>query len=399
MFALSMIDGMETGAAALALLLGVILWLEEMSGKAGLRRAGYIASFVFAALCRPELAVVFPVLWIVRTVMDARAEPPEHNCRRPSWRHAIFYCAPIAALGLFNFLYYGDPIPNTFHAKQVPFFAAFHDGVEYVFAHFLLGQSWIGVALLMLGAATLYQLSKKYSSAILAVVILRLIFIVTSGGDWMFDGRFYTIAAPYFALLWVASGIGLIRLSHQYFKSPMLACAALCALVFSIMIDEARPLMGHEYLKGIGSVVESPGMSDKWRTTNKEGLGAMAEWMRWHIPAGDTVLTSEIGLNGVRNTSLVLVDAYGLTDKTIARFTGYPRGRGGVYCDRKWMLPGELHNYIERRHIDWVILSVGRGDRLAALAGKSFGQFKPAGTMPMHTDYGDFVVVAWRRER
>ena len=145
-----------------------------------------------AALTRPEGYAVFGVLWLLRR----------------SWMDALLFgLLTVPHLG-FRVAYYGDIVPNTFHAKvgdpsQLAGTAA-ERGVRY-----LMRTTWTCVPL-MLGWAGGMGLLLRRPRTVLVPGILRdalallaffSVYVVAVGGDFKGTGRFFIPMLPLLALL------------------------------------------------------------------------------------------------------------------------------------------------------------------------------------------------------
>jgi len=395
-FVLSMIDGMETAAATVLLITALTRFAEEASDNHN-RSAIF---FALASLCRPELTVVFPVLWVVDRVVSFAG-------RRSRLVFAdvvplLIFLVPMIGLGLFNYLYYGDALPNTYYAKNRPFPTGVGPGLEYMGKFALVGP-W---PVLILGLAVAIYRDGKRTLILLIPVLLEALFLLKLGGDWMMDGRFYATMAPYLAPLWLMP-FALIPAVREYLNrrasAPVVnigigfSAVALGLMIAGGPVHKIMLFTQFRHLNSVITVLRAGDLCTRWRTSNADGLTRMSRWVQGNVPRGQTVMTSEIGLLGLENMDDKIVDIYGLTDHFIARLPGYKRTAGGVYCVQDWMKPGPLNQYLLNRQVDWVVLSKNDQERIVNQPLKQYGGFAMVTAFPMKADYGDFTVTVWRR--
>ena len=143
-FALSMTNGLETGLATLLVTAGTAALLTAAHSGTGadLRSSAWI--FLGAALARPELALTFPLLFLLTKLGGYRL-------RRGGTALAC-YCLPFLLFFGLRRLYYGAWVPNTYWAKHLPADVAFSKGLQYLqdfalFDHPLLSLAFYGVGL------------------------------------------------------------------------------------------------------------------------------------------------------------------------------------------------------------------------------------------------------------
>jgi len=397
-FVLSMIDAMETAAATVLLITALTRFSEEcgtVTVPVGHNRSAIY--FAMASLCRPELTVVFPVLWAVDKVVGRRS-----RLALVDIVPLVVFALPVIALGLFNYLYYGDPLPNTYYAKNRPFPGGVVPGMEYIGKHALIAP-W---QLLIVGLPVAIYRGARRSLILLMPVVLEALFLLKLGGDWMMDGRFYATMAPYLAPLWLmplSLTPDLRTLLTRWVSIPVVniglgfSAAVLVLIISGGPVHKIMLFTQFRHLNSVVTVLRGGDLSTRWRTSNADGLSRMSRWVRTNVPHGQTVMTSEIGLLGLENMDDKIVDIYGLTDHFIARLPGYKRTAGGVYCVQDWMKPGPLNQYLLDRQVDWVVLSQNVRTRGGLDPFRQYGRFIPVTSFPMTADYGDFQVTVWRR--
>ena len=193
-FALSMTNGLETGLAALLVTAGVAAFIAALRGD-GRDLCPSAWLFFGAALARPELALTFPVLFLLLN----RRLPPR------KWAALACYCLPLLlCLGL-RWHYYGAWVPNTYWAKHLPPTVASAMGLNYLEYFALFNNPLLFLPLYGVGCFALLRRGGAAQFVVPTVIGLHLLFLMRSGGDWMADGRFYVVMLPLCAVLWAAA--------------------------------------------------------------------------------------------------------------------------------------------------------------------------------------------------
>lgn len=232
----------------------------------------------------------------------------------PRERRSIWAAAPIAvalvALELARIAYYGDIVPNTFHAKLPG--TADHDptssgllaGPSYL-AHFALACGLV----LPLGATLAVRELRSSSGprrevlvATLSALAAGVIFALYAGGDWMPMGRYLV---PYVPLVGLAGVLGLEALARRgVLKQPLLALGVAAGASYLGSTDALSELWLHAR--------EYP-----YHVMGSRDSIAAIEGMRAHIPSGARVVAFRIGALGDVGGYQV-IDLLGLADRDIA---------------------------------------------------------------------------------
>jgi arabinofuranosyltransferase len=418
-FTLSMINGLETSFATFFLTYGVAELTAAcvQTGEFRLRRTALY--FLLAAFSRPELTLTFPILLILyevhrRTPVRKETAPPSvsspiqpENTRIGSASEAwLIYVLPVCALLLFRYRYYGDLLPNTYYAKQIPLHSAVSFGIEYFLRFGLLGHNLLGLLLLAFGIGHLITSRLRTAWPLLTTTSIHVAFVMKCGGDWMPDGRFYAVIAPLVAVIFAAGMVELMAVSRRpnTAVSPEIVRIAFVSIsaifVLSVAADSLKQYQAfahRPYLRSIVYALAPHRPYAQWMCTNEQGRLRMEAWVANHAHAGDSVLVSEMGLIPLMNLDVRFIDVCGLTDKTIAHMTGYLRGCGGINAQHQWMYPdGQMSKYIMKRRPALVILiwdanNESRMDGVNA----SNAYYRPAGCFPILTDNGPNFVATW----
>ncbi|MEO5619171.1 MAG: hypothetical protein ABIS67_15480 [Candidatus Eisenbacteria bacterium] len=181
-FILSAAEGLETMMFS-ALLMLVVLWTWDAREDERLPRAGF--AIVALGLTRPDGWAYLP--WVIAA----------GRMRGRSWgwtgRMMLVAGAGLIAHEIFRIAYYGDPIPNTLHAKGGGTGFLLDRGWTQLvdFSAATGGWVWL-VALLPLA----WRASRGAGLALLGVIAIRVAFQLWSGGPWMARGRFLAPVLP-----------------------------------------------------------------------------------------------------------------------------------------------------------------------------------------------------------
>ena len=400
-FAISMTNGLETGLATLLVTAGAAALLTARRGEgADLRPSAWL--FLGAALARPELALTFPLLFLLLM--------PRGGPRRRGWAALACYCLPLLlCLGL-RWLYYGAWVPNTYWAKHLPADIAFAMGLHYLEYFDLFGIPWLSLFFYGLGCFVLVRRQGPARIVLPVVIGLHLLFLLRSGGDWMVDGRFYVIMLPLCAVLWGMALDSLWRLAvrappgagagHRV-AAPLLAGTLVAGLAAALGGVSAHNAARLSILAGMHSLTASLGPHaplEEWRCGNHEGRLAVGRWVAAHARPGQTVLSSEMGLATVTNPAVRFLDIRGLTDSEIARMAGCPREINGIQGERLWMADTQpLGRYLHGRHPEWVALIWDVYQSNLIGVENSNDLYVPAGVFPIYCDGRWLRVATWRR--
>lgn len=211
------VAGMETGFYAFLVTAGVLLRLREQGAEDD--RHLPLSALLFAAivLTRPEGIVIFFAMACHSALLIA--------VRRKVHRLDLaWFAIPAATYGLelwASTLYYGDPYPQTFHAKvrgSSPW-SAIGTTLSSTAAQLTRGYvaKWAassgGPVIWLCFLALLRRERFRSSSAYALVVLAQVAFIGRVGGDWMPAYRFMVPVCPLIALLFAEAVEGAANLA------------------------------------------------------------------------------------------------------------------------------------------------------------------------------------------
>ncbi len=193
------LQGADTGAVALWLLAGLV-WLA----RAGERwPRGLFAWLALGVLIRPD-ALCFGLAFLVVSL----GYPGPRGRRLAAG--AAWLAGACAALALFGWLYYGDPLPNTFYLKATgsPRWLVLRAGL-LEFGYWPLGLPT--AAPLVVAALVCFGKSPVVRLAAL-LVATALVYNVLVGGDWKgeYGSRFVAPVLPLLVLLAAAGARALV---------------------------------------------------------------------------------------------------------------------------------------------------------------------------------------------
>ena len=381
-FALAGVNALETTLYGSLLLASLLVFHREVQQGRG---AGSGALLFLATLARPEALLVVFLLAGVRFYWLRRSHLP--FVFAAAWLGAFLVptlCVEAARLG-----YYGAWLPNTYFAKSQPLGISLSHGGLYLlratepgpaqFAAFVqsLGRLNAGnllafhsltqknlrsdvFSVLMplvfwgLAAAGLWRMKRRvWGSLSLAVIAAVLLFVLKSGGDWMYGWRFVAPALPLLAICQCFGLRAVRRLARQGFR-PTRRVAAVCTGLAVLLWLTSCVKTQHFTWQSAGFSTHGSRLLGV-----SESFGPLwvrsAQFME-RLPPGTSVAYSEMGYAGYRNLDKLLLDTRGLTDREIARLPPKYKYSTGV-ADKNWYAPGDpLNTILERRKPD-IILS------------------------------------------
>lgn len=297
--------GLETGLSSGLLLyaMGRTLDADEGGGRLdGLATLAWAA----VAISRPETPLV--LLFVLPTIL-----------RWPFDRRTILGLLAIAGtlvlLELGRIAYYGDFVPNTFHAK--PPGTADHDpttsglvaGPAYVLRFAMacglvlpIGAAWAGLSFFRRPLEDAHPQRRVVLAGALAALAAGLFFSLYAGGDWMPMGRYLV---PYVPLVSLAGVLGLRDLEQRkVLRQPALALGLAALASYLGSLDALSELVLHPR--------EYP-----YHVMGSRASIAAIEGMRAHLPPRSSVVAFRIGALGDVG-DYVVVDLLGLADREIA---------------------------------------------------------------------------------
>jgi hypothetical protein len=279
-----------------------------------------------AALTRPEGTLVFIaslLFWIARR--------PRLLGARSLWRHVLHFAVPVVAHAMWRLWYYGDLVPNTYHAKVGFSVASLLRGSRYVFDFWTNSGSYVLLAALFAVASARRNLRLAFTSW-MALAFFGL--AIVTGGDASTGWRFVIPIVPIVCVLageGVRELLGMATVAQRSPKSRIaVAVVSGACVVAGLGIHATRTFdVAHN------TAIENG------RFTRDMILAGLA--MRRHLPG-----TTRIALNPAGAipyySRLYAYDMLGLTDSHIGRraqagmgkgAAGHEKGDGGYILDQQ----------------------------------------------------------------
>jgi hypothetical protein len=315
--------GLE-GPLFACLLTGGVGW-AAVSAEAGSLHPASAVLLALAALTRPEGALVAVVVagLVLVTCPQLR--------RRSLGLWVLVFLALWIPHFLWRWLYYGNPLPNTFYAKVDVHGSAIHRGLVYLHSFALSTGYW-----LLLPIAGVVLLRHRKSVVITAgVTAVYLGYVVFVGGDTLSMHRFLVPIIGLLGLLvaWGAEGWK----SHFHPRPAILWGAGL--LMAAAVVYSARPNFA-------GAIFDSV----RWEMRETATWKEVGLWFRQNATAGDSIAVLPAGAIPYFS-GLKAIDMLGLNDHTIAH-TKVPMGHGEAGHE-KYNL-----EYVLRRSPTFVVIGV-----------------------------------------
>lgn len=424
-FALAAVNALETTLYGALLLASLLLFLGEC--RRGRGALSGLALFC-ALLARPEAALTVAALLAVRLYWTRRRRLPASFVLL--W--LLAFLAPAGLGELARWGYYGQLLPNTYFAKAQPLGRSLGPGAAYLLkatapgpsASRLLGPLLGGLAHLdrhsvfafrsvqqknlrsdafylaapllfwALALAGLWRTRRRAAGAVaLAAVAAVAVFVLRSGGDWMYGWRFM---APVLPVIAVAQCHGLRALARRLARrragrtsagGALRLCGGALALLWLVGCCKTEHFpwgKAHFSTRGARLLQASEGYGPLW----VKG----ADYLR-RLPRGTTVAYSEMGYAGYANLDKTMIDVRGLTDREIARLPARYKYATGL-SDGEWFRPGDpLYRILQRRR-PGVILSFDPAP--AGTAPRGYRR-APALAMPTNDKQGLSFVYVYQR--
>lgn len=320
------VSGLETGVHTLLVALAWIFLIREDNGKISPLLVSSL--FLLVALSRPEGALFFIICFLGDLGRILK------NKDTSLFRRLILRTIPIGILfGIYNIWrisYYHSLLPNTFYAKATgAFIARIFDGMLYFF-WFVLNNGNLLYLLLLFPLLSRLRLNPSIQRS-LEFIIVGIIFVIYSGGDWMPLWRFF---CPIMPMLFYLMGIGLaefwsrVKTTDLQFRRRDLALLIIIILLAIGLYQERRLTF---------PIIASVREGSFYRPNVLAGL-----WLKLNTPATAKVAGEEAGIIGYYSQRH-FIDMVGIVDSHIAR------------------LPGGLHQksdpqYILQKDPDYIVL-------------------------------------------
>jgi len=357
---------LETALYAFLLLLAPLLFAEEERGGR-IRRWGSAVAYLALALTRPEGAafIIVPGIYLL--------------ARCGSWQrlgailrqHWLWLAIFVGGMLLYNgwrLVYFGELLPNTYHAKVGGPEVATR-GWEYLVRFTFerpFGLVMLAMVLLLGGPAL------RLVALLMGTILVQAAVVVLEGGDWM---REFRLLVPSLPLLAAALGAAVQRAVHTprgsgtYHLRVVVAMVLLCIGVQGTMgtpkKEWSRAWSGERcdlLLNLEGELVDVS--------------RAVARWLKKHARPNDLVAVNHAGALPYFS-DLPALDMAGLNDLHIARVVGPRHG--------KWDA-----DYVMRRRPAFIVLNT----RVAPVNGRYVpGYWRGETAVVEHLDFSRYYVA------
>ncbi|MDA0335283.1 MAG: hypothetical protein O2782_08980 [bacterium] len=301
------LSGMETAAFALLVAAGAARYLqrERLDTAVGVL-------FGVAALTRPEGWMFFALTLghqMVRLLRDA-----DH--RRLSlpglWVAPAWFAGIVLPHVLLRWLYYGQPLPNTFYAKTGVSLTHLTHGLRYTGDFFIDYGLW-GLALLALAVPLLRARTRSRAAYLTLLLLANVGYVTLVGGDTLPENRLYLpVVALLAAALVESARVTLLRICGRHLAPAAFVLLLAAVLVVSVTGPDADLLHARS-----ASLAHNAKLHELADFANGAGVGM------------DLLASTAIGIPRYRTQATVL-DLVGLTDSMIAH---HPQQLPGIHDD------------------------------------------------------------------
>ena len=271
---------------------------------------------VLALLCRPEGGILAVVLlgvpWIMAVLRGPRTPRDILRLSAPP----LIFVAALAALTAFRLYYYGDYVPNTFHAKV----GQAATGLGWLYIEKFLAD---GSLFLLPGIAFSVWAVPRLRVPLL-FVLATAAYCVAVGGDVFSYGRFLLPTLP--VLLAATIGSAAWLMARSLAAGWMLATAIPAFCIVSLYVVIPLPY-GGMFAENLGLAARPFPLSAKRREAKRHYFTAqderrvvrlLAAKIRATKPGATLIACIGIGKIAYYNMDFRILDLVGLTDRHIA---------------------------------------------------------------------------------
>ena len=283
----------------------VALWLAFAAWLAARPRPAVVALPGMLALgpwIRPDVAIYAPALLLAAGLCDARG-------RRLAVQGAAMLAASLAALALFGWLYYGDPLPNTWYLKAT-------GSPRRLVLLAGLGEllSWLpnlAAPTLLAAVAVVGRRRQRAVWGLAALVATSQVYNLWVGGDFVF-GYGSRFAVPTLPLLILLATLGVDRLAARVAPAAPRGRAVAVVLSGALLSVGASPFVStREWL--------DPGQPTLLHRENTDNL-RFARYLREHSDPDTTLGAHWAGIPPYFSERPA-IDVLGKSDRHIAKLS------------------------------------------------------------------------------
>jgi len=246
--------GMETGLLTVCLLGAVLAALAFTHSRKSFLLLVMSVTLGLAYLTRND-SILFAILIWAYVIWDGF---DAISLRKSIWRILPFvglYAVFVVGQTLFQYLYYGDFLPNTYTLKMtgMPFFVRIGNGVGFV-AIFLVEAA---VVLIPATAELLFDFGKK-KLLLFSIMFTALAYQIYVGGDPWDYWRMLSPAMPLVFILFILAANALVNAAvdteffHNYFlRNPFLSKRYLNELLVAVLVLAGLHVINTRFLPEI----------------------------------------------------------------------------------------------------------------------------------------------------
>ncbi|HEX5041405.1 MAG TPA: hypothetical protein VFV75_00770 [Candidatus Polarisedimenticolaceae bacterium] len=302
--------GLETTLFTFLAAAAMAVWMWERRTASGRRWSS--ALFVLAVLARPE-ALALAALAVLLDFAERR------SAALAWWP----LCTALAILAVWKLAYFGDVLPNTYHAKSGGGLVALKAGASYV-ARFLRGYGWINLLLI---AAPLVLVRSTVNARTLYLLLCAGMLALTAakvGGDYQYFGRYLVPTVPPLAALTSCGALALWDATGAIRRPVRIAVAAGVCVggALQLLLPSLRELHDRPWL-----------LTRPWRLVEdtdpalfRPDFELMGKALARIAGPKETVAAIAVGAIGYYSDRPIL-DCLGLNDREIARLPVSLAGR------------------------------------------------------------------------
>ena len=325
------LSGMETAAFALLVAAGAARYLQRERVDTGV---GVL--FGVAALTRPE-GWMFFALTMGHQIIRVLRDPDQRRLSLPRlWIAPAWFAGIVLPHLLFRWLYYGQPLPNTFYAKTGVSLTHLTHGLRYTRDFFMDYGLW-GLALLALTVPLLRARTRSRAAYLTLLLLANVGYVTLVGGDTLPENRLYLpVVALLAAALVESARVTLLRICGRRLAPVLFVLLLVIVLVTSVTGPDADLLHARS-----ASLAHNAKLHELADFANGAGAGM------------DLLASTAIGIPRYRTQAAVL-DLVGLTDTTIAH---HPQQLTGIHDDH--ILRNYDVTYVMDREPDAILFITG----------------------------------------
>ena len=198
--------GMETGLLTLLIVLGVYCGFKYVKNRNSIFVFEMAGCLGLAYMTRNE-SIIFAILVWLYIIL----ETPSILSNRGVLRHLVIaaglYLFMIIAQLVFQALYYGEILPNTYTLKLtgMPLFSRLRDGIGFIMP-FLIGSLF----LLVVSITNLIHQFRRYKLLLLSIVLAAVLYQIYIGGDPWPYWRILSPSIPFLLILFIYAASSLV---------------------------------------------------------------------------------------------------------------------------------------------------------------------------------------------